>query len=132
MDSVNNSSLPKNLNNINIHTIHKSFEVTEVNQIIIPSILNKFEETYIEEYSPLNIMLYTSSIPENQINHSYDLIFFIFLILYIKHYIKHYHTQKINTPFHLKKIQLPPTVDFVKCFISVVVLIFTKNVENVF
>ena len=126
MESVNSSSLPKHLN-IGLHELSdiKTPDIKQmVNRNIVSSFLNNFEEKYIEEYSPLNLALYTSSIPENQINHSYDIIFFILMLLYLNKYINLYSQNDLQN----NKIKF----DLVKCFISIFVFIFTKNVESVF
>ena len=135
MDSVNNSSLHKN---INIVLPEKPVmpQMPEMKQWIvirnlIPSILDNFEEKYIEECSPLNLALYSSSIPENKYNHSYDLIIFIFLVLYINQYVKHNHLKIVSKP-NENANATPHYFDFIKCFISVILFIFTKNVDGVF
>jgi hypothetical protein len=121
MESVNSSSLPKHFN-IGLHDLPDIKQT--VNRNALSSFLNNFEEKYIEEYSPLNLALYTSSIPENHINHSYDILFFILLLLYLNKYINLYSQNDLQN----NKIKF----DLVKCFISILVFVFTKNVESVF
>lgn len=129
MDSVNNSSLPKNINIV----LPDKPTMPEIKQLIvirnlIPSILNNFEEKYIEEYSPLSVALYSSSIPENKYNHYYDLVIFMFLVLYVNQYMKNRYSSLASNNVD----NAAQCFDFVKWVISVILFIFTKNVESVF
>ena len=89
------------------------------------SICNKMGEHYLEEYSPANLVLYSTTT-----SHQYDWILYLLLyfsVVAINERMKHYY-QRFHSNANV--FGIGNAIQFSRFFGYVLVFVFTKNVEN--